>query len=234
LRLDRLITDQQNKTKNVKICAYQGNIATVAGADVAQQGEFLFACIGVFSFPRLSLLGDSYACLRASMPYIPGFLSYRELPVIVKAYRNLKVRPDIMLIDGQGIAHPRGLGLATHLGVVLDTPTIGCAKSHLYGEYRMPGAKRGAHRAMRSGHQRIGVVLRTRNNVKPLYVSPGHLVDIHDCMRIVLRVARRYRLPEPIRYAHKMAGMFARQKSGKTYHGTKRGDYRGNDRIGGT
>jgi deoxyribonuclease V len=149
------------------------------------------------------------------MPYVPGFLSYRELPVLVKAYKKLEIRPDIMLIDGQGIAHPRGLGLAAHLGVVLNVPAIGCAKSPLYGTFSMPGAKRGSHRVIRSGRQSIGVVLRTRDNVKPLFVSPGHLVDIHDSLRIVLRAARGYRLPEPIRYAHKMAGKFARQRVGR-------------------
>ena len=214
MRLDRLINDQKRKARSVRISAHQGDIATIAGADVGRAGDHLLACIGLFSYPQLSLLGDSYARMRAPMPYVPGFLSYRELPVLVKAYRKLKHSPDVMLIDGQGIAHPRGLGLAAHLGVVLGIPTIGCAKSHLYGTYSVPGPKRGAYRTIRSGRQSIGIVLRTRDDVKPLFVSPGHLVDIRDCMRIVLRVARRYRLPEPIRYAHRMAGMYARQIAG--------------------
>jgi deoxyribonuclease V len=215
LRLDRLISDQRRQVERVRITPHQGGIATIAGADVALDGNHLCACIGLFSFPKLSLLGDSYTRLRAPMPYIPGFLSYRELPVLAKAYKKLGIRPDIMLIDGQGIAHPRGLGLAAHLGVVLGVPAIGCAKSHLFGNYSMPGAKRGSHRLIRSGRQSIGVVLRTRDNVKPLFVSPGHLVDIHDSLRIVLKATRGYRLPEPIRYAHKMAGIFARQKTGR-------------------
>ena len=215
MRLDRLISDQKSKAQGVRVCRHDGVITTVAGADVAQRGEYLFACIGLFSFPALVLLGDSFARLRATMPYVPGFLSYRELPVLVKAYKRLNVKPNVLLVDGQGIAHPRGLGLAAHLGVVLGVPTIGCAKSHLYGEYRMPAPKRGSHKALRIGRRSIGVVLRTRDNVKPLFVSPGHLVDIHDCLRIVLRVARKYRLPEPIRYAHRMAGMRARQDVGQ-------------------
>jgi deoxyribonuclease V len=214
LRLDRLINDQRRQVERVRITPHQGGIATIAGADVAPDGEYLCACIGLFSFPRLSLLGDSYARLRAPMPYVPGFLSYRELPVLVRAYKKLGIKPDIMLVDGQGIAHPRGLGLAAHLGVVLGVPAIGCAKSPLHGTYSLPGAKRGSHRVIRSGRQSIGFVLRTRDNVKPLFVSPGHLVDIHDSLRIVLSVARGYRLPEPIRYAHKMAGKFARQELG--------------------
>lgn len=212
MRLDRLVYDQKQLAERVKVITHEGHIATVAGADVARSGEHLFSCIGVFSFPGLDLLCDSYARLRAAMPYVPGFLSYRELPVLVRAYKKLKQKPDVMLIDGQGIAHPRGLGLASHLGAVLGVPTIGCAKSHLYGKYTLPGAKRGSYTVMKSGRQSIGIVVRTHDNVKPLFVSPGHLVDIRDCLRIVLRVTKRYRLPEPIRYAHKMAGVSARQR----------------------
>ena len=236
MRLDRLISDQRRQAERVRITAHQGSIDTIAGGDVARDGEYLCACIGLFSFPQLVLLGDSYARSRMPMPYIPGFLSYRELPVLVKAYKQLGIRPDIVLIDGQGIAHPRGLGLAAHLGVVLGVPTIGCAKSHLYGTYTMPSAKRGSRRVMKSGRQSIGVVLRTRDNVKPLFVSPGHLVDIHDSLRIVLRVARGYRLPEPIRYAHKMAGLFARRKAGKAqeaHYEKKRHRYHEDSRKGG-
>lgn len=216
MRLDRLLEDQRIVAERVRVATHEGNIATVAGADVARHREQLFSCIAVFSFPGLDLLCDSYARLRAAMPYVPGFLSYRELPVLVRAYKKLKQKPDVMLIDGQGIAHPRGLGLASHLGAVLGVPTIGCAKSHLYGKYTLPRTKRGAYTVMKSGRQSIGIVVRTRDNVKPLFVSPGHLVDIRDCLRIVLRVTKRYRLPEPIRYAHRMAGVSARHRQGNS------------------
>ena len=129
---------------------------------------------------------------------------------MMRAYRKLKPKPDVTIVDGQGIAHPRGLGLASHLGVVLNVATIGCAKSHLFGTYEEPRAQRGAYRSIRNKHQQIGIVLRTRDNVKPLYVSPGHLVDFSDCLRIVIRVTKGYRLPEPVRYAHRMAGIKAR------------------------
>jgi deoxyribonuclease V len=168
--------------------------------------------VGVFDFPALSLLCASHARLRAAIPYVPGFLSYRELPVLLKAFRKLREKPDVTLVDGQGIAHPRGLGLASHLGVVLGIATVGCAKSHLYGTYTEPAAKRGACTVMKGAHGSIGLVIRTRDNVKPLYVSPGHLVDMGDCLRIVLGATKKYRLPEPIRYAHRMAGIVARKK----------------------
>jgi len=205
-----LLKDQRETAQRVVIEAYKQRIATIAGADVAMAGEYLLSCIVVFSFPDLGLLYESCAKSRMVMPYVPGFLSYRELPVLIKAYKKIKRKPNLILVDGQGIAHPRRLGLASHLGVLLNTPTIGCAKSHLFGDYVMPGMKRGSYALMTHGRERIGVVLRTRDNVKPLFISPGHLVDIRDCLRIVLKATTRYRLPEPIRYAHKMAGLRAK------------------------
>ena len=205
-----MLKDQRETAQRVIIAACRQNISTIAGADVAAAGEYLLSCIAVFSFPDLRLLHDSYAKSRMAMPYVTGFLSYRELPVLVRAYKQINQKPHLILVDGQGIAHPRRLGLASHLGVVLNIPTIGCAKSHLFGEYVMPGLKRGSYASMRSGRERIGIVLRTRDNVRPLFVSPGHLVDICDCLRIVLKATTRYRIPEPIRYAHKMAGLRAK------------------------
>lgn len=130
---------------------------------------------------------------------------------MIRAYRKIEPKPDVLLVDGQGIAHPRGLGLASHLGVVLNVPTIGCAKSRLFGTYEEPRVQRGACRPLLNERQQIGIVIRTRDSVKPLYVSPGHLVDFDDCLRIVLRLTKGFRLPEPIRYAHRMAGIRARK-----------------------
>ncbi len=177
---------------------------------MAQKRGFLYASIVLCSFPALQVLESYHARKRADMPYIPGFLSYRELPVLERAYRKLRRVPTVILVDGQGIAHPRGLGLASHLGIVLKVPTIGCAKSHLYGRYTMPGLQRGACRHLTASGSKIGLVLRTRDNVKPLFVSPGHRVDLHDCLRIVLASSVKYRIPEPIRWAHITAGHQAR------------------------
>ena len=212
MRLDRLVNDQKRIASRVRVRALRGNVHSVAGADVAIGRTYLVACIGVFDFPALNLLCVSHARLRTAMPYVPGFLSYRELPVLLKAFRKLRKKPDVTLVDGQGIAHPRGLGLASHLGVALGISTIGCAKSHLYGTYTEPALKRGAYTVMKGTHGSIGLVIRTRDNAKPLYVSPGHLVDMDDCLRIVLGATKQYRLPEPIRYAHRMAGITARKK----------------------
>lgn len=210
MKLGQLIKDQRKLAECVSITPLEKRITTIAGADVSINKEYLFASIGIFSFPELELVDGGYAKSRESIPYIPGFLSYREFPVLVRAFKMISIKPDLVLVDGQGIAHPRGLGLASHLGVVLGYPTIGCAKSHLYGKYTMPGRTRGSYRVMRADGCQIGLVLRTRDDVKPLFVSPGHLVDLDDCLRIVLSVTPRYRIPEPIRYAHKMAGLRAR------------------------
>ncbi len=143
------------------------------------------------------------------MPYIPTFLAFRELPVILKAYKKLTIEPDLILVDGQGIAHPRFCGVATHLGVILNKPTIGCAKSHLIGEFTMPGGNRGDFSPIKWHNKKIGIVLRTKDNVKPLFISPGNLVDFDDCRRYVLATTLGYRIPEPIRQAHIMAKRYA-------------------------
>jgi len=130
--------------------------------------------------------------------------------VLIKCYKKIRNKPDLMLVDGQGIAHPRALGLASHLGVLLNTPTIGCAKSRLCGEFVDPNNPRGSCELLRVGDETIGLVLRTRDKTKPLFISPGHLVDFEDCRKYVLSSGNRYRIPEPIRFAHKTAGEEAR------------------------
>jgi deoxyribonuclease V len=184
----------------------------IAGVDVAVSHEGLVGCICVFAFPGLELLETACAHAADHVPYIPGFLSFREIPVVLQCYNKLKRKPDLMLVDGQGIAHPRGMGLATHLGIILKTPTIGCAKSHLYGAYELPGVRKGSYAYLVSEKTRIGLVLRTRDDVNPLFVSPGHLVDLDDCREYVLASVRKYRIPNPLRYAHHSAGEAARRR----------------------
>jgi deoxyribonuclease V len=135
-------------------------------------------------------------------PYIPGLLSFREAPVCLEAVAKLRQRPDLFMIDGQGVAHPRRLGLASHLGLFLDAPTIGCAKSRLIGEYEEPGSERGAYSLLRDGDETIGAVVRTRSRVKPIFVSVGHKCTLDDAIRITLACATKYRIPEPTRLAH--------------------------------
>jgi len=145
----------------------------------------------------------------ATFPYVPGYLSFREIPAVVRCIRKVRTPFDVILCDGQGIAHPRRMGLASHLGLVLDTPSIGCAKSRLVGEHDEPGNRRGEFAKLMDGGERIGSVVRTREKVKPIYVSPGHLVDHPSSRRIAMACVTRYRVPEPTRIADIIA---AREK----------------------
>jgi deoxyribonuclease V len=211
VRIDHLILNQLKIASKVRIQRIKTKIRFIAGTDVSVRENKLVGCIGVFSYPGLVLSEYSCATSTVSIPYIPGFLSFREIPVLLRCYRKLRIKPDMILVDGQGIAHPRAVGLAAHLGVLLNTPTIGCAKSHLYGSYTLPGKQKGNHSSLRDDTKEIGLVLRTRNNTKPLFVSPGHLTDIDDCRAYVLSTTVKYRIPEPIRFAHKTAGDLARR-----------------------
>jgi deoxyribonuclease V len=147
-------------------------------------------------------------------PYVPGYLSFREVPPLLAAFEGLERPPDLVLVDGHGRAHPRRFGIACHLGVLLDLPTVGCAKSRLVGAHREPGPRRGATTRLVDGDEVIGVVLRTRPGAKPVYVSVGHRVSLSRARSLVLRLAPRYRLPEPIRAAHAEVNRLRREAPG--------------------
>jgi len=180
-------------------------LTTVAGVDVSCRfGSKLFhAAIVLFRYPQMELLETATASLEIDFPYIPGLLSFRELPVVLQAARGLERVPDLLLVDGQGIAHPRRLGLASHLGLWLERPTLGCAKSRLYGEHGEVGDEKGAQTPLLdSSGQEIGALLRSRKRIKPLYISPGHRVAVATATQLALSCCHKYRLPEPIRAAH--------------------------------
>ncbi len=175
----------------------------VGGADAAyDRGERrIFGAIAVYTYPGLELVAEAGAGEPCLFPYIPGLLSFREIPVLMKVWAKLHQRPEVLLVDGQGIAHPRGLGLASHLGLLLNTPTIGVAKSRLIGQGTEPEIKKGAFRPLFSQEKVLGFILRTREGKKPLYVSPGHRVSLRDCLDIPLGCLSQYRLPVPLRHA---------------------------------
>jgi deoxyribonuclease V len=185
-----------------------GEISTVAGFDVSfsPERDLLHAAIMVIDAATLEVRESVHATAEPTFPYVPGLLSFREGPVVELAYRKLAAEPDLLMFDGQGIAHPRGLGLASHMGLLLDRPSIGCAKSRLIGEFKEPKQKRGAMRTLSIQHRKVGVVLRTRDNTKPLFVSPGHRISVESAAEWVLRTGKGYRLPEPTRLAHIAAG----------------------------
>ncbi len=179
-------------------------VSLVAGVDVscARFSPEVFAAVVLFDAVAGVVVETASARGAETFPYVPGLLSFRELPVILEAFRKLQRFPDMVLVDGQGLAHPRRFGVACHLGLWLGVPTIGCAKSRLCGEHAEPGVQRGAWARLTDGGEEIGRVLRTRDGIRPLYVSPGHRVGMERAMQIVLACGRGYRLPEPTRLAH--------------------------------
>jgi deoxyribonuclease V len=178
----------------------------VAGVDVSVKDGRARSAVVLLSFPELGPLEAATAERPATFPYIPGLLAFREGPVVLEAMERLTGRPDVLIFDAQGFAHPRRMGLAAHLGILLDIPSVGCAKSRLCGEYSEPGAKKGSWTPLYDGDEVIGAVVRTRSNVKPVFVSIGHRVILQTAIQLVVDCAPNYRLPETTRWAHRVAG----------------------------
>lgn len=200
--------DSQLQLKDKVICRNElAEVHLVAGVDVGfeKNGAITRAAVAVLDFPGLSLCEQSIVREKTRFPYVPGYLSFRETPAILQALEQLSVDPDLILCDGQGLAHPRRFGIACHLGVLTGIPVIGVAKSRLIGDYDEPGEKKGCWSPLIHKDENIGAVLRTRDHVKPLFISIGHKVDLPTSINYVLRCTTRYRLPETTRWAHKLA-----------------------------
>ncbi|EDX75973.1 Endonuclease V superfamily [Coleofasciculus chthonoplastes PCC 7420] len=184
-----------------------GEVKYVAGVDVGFEDNYAIsrAAVAVLSFPELQLIEQAIARRPTNFPYIPGFLSFREVPVVMDALSQIKITPDLILCDGQGIAHPRRFGLACHLGLLITVPTIGVAKSRLIGQHEELPPEKGNWQPLRHRGEVIGAVVRSRTGVKPLYVSPGHRISLPTAIDYVLRCTPKYRLPETTRWADKLA-----------------------------
>ncbi len=196
----------QKVMKEKIILKYRGGqIKLVAGCDVSYRGkETTVASIVVMRYSDLGLVEEvTRVCKGKPFPYIPGLFSFREIPPLLLAIEEIKSEPDVFLFDGHGIAHPRRMGLATHAGILIDRPAIGCAKSRLYGQYDKVPVHKGDYTFLkdRKGDV-IGACVRTRKNVKPIFVSPGHRIDLEYAIEVVLHCTRRYKMPEPLRRAH--------------------------------
>jgi deoxyribonuclease V len=176
----------------------------VAAADVAysRRTHRMYAVVVAVRLPGMEVVETTTAVQLARFPYIPGLFSFRELPPLLGAFARLRAAPDVLLFDGQGLAHPRRLGLACHGGLLLERPTVGCAKSRLVGEHGAVPVERGGRADLVLDGDVVGAVLRTRDRVAPIFVSPGHLIDVDSAVRLVLQVGGRYRIPEPLRLAH--------------------------------
>ena len=186
-----------------------GEVHRVAGVDVGFEGEhnsIARAAIVVLSFPELVPIDYAIERMPVAFPYVPGLLAFLEVPVVLRALERLNTEPDVLIVDGQGRAHPRRLGIACHLGVLIGKPTIGCAKSILCGQAQPPPERVGAWTPLVDKGETIGAVVRTRPGITPVYVSIGHCVSLKRAIDLVLHCCRRYRLPETTRYAHRVAG----------------------------
>ncbi len=210
---------QKNLASKVQLVPLKKQPKLIAGIDCAfsKDGEKIIAAVVVLKLPNFTPVETTTAWRKVTFPYIPGLLSFREAPVCIAAVEKLKTKPDLFIIDGQGIAHPRRLGLAAHLGLFFDKPTIGCAKSRLIGRFEEPPLEKGAYTLLKdkkrmkpdtqytirnTQYETIGAVVRTRTNVKPVFVSVGNKCLLKDAIKITLACAVKYRLPEPTRLAH--------------------------------
>lgn len=195
---------QESLNRQVVINKLESSVNFIAGADVSYSIEDsrIYGAVIVFDWPKMKVMEEATISLEAQFPYIPGFLSFREGPALIEAMKRIKVWPDLIFFDGQGIAHPRGLGLASHMGVILDLPSIGCAKNKLIGEYGPVGEEIGSYSPLLYKERVVGVALRTREKVKPVFISPGHKIDLQGSIYWTLLSCRGFRLPEPIRQAH--------------------------------
>jgi deoxyribonuclease V len=197
---NRLIYDRPLDLKTIKL---------VAGVDVSVRDSISQAAVVVATYPDLHIVETALAQRPTSYSYIAGLLSFREGPVLEDAFARLKHEPDVFIFDGMGRAHPRRIGIASHMGLFLGKPTIGCGKTHLLGEYVEPPADRGAWTELVHNGEVIGAILRTRPRTKPVYISVGHLADLSSAIALTMGCTLKFRLPEPIRMAHHAAGQFS-------------------------
>lgn len=184
----------------------------VAGSDISfnRGSDMMHAAIIVLELPELNVVARSLISDETPFPYIPGLLAFRELPALMKAWNQLQIIPDVLLMDGHGIAHPLRMGVATHFGIEIDHPTMGCAKNILTGNHDKLGNKKGDYAALNDGEERIGLALRSRTNVNPIYVSPGHQLSFDDTYDIAMKALTKYKLPRTTRLAHEWANKLRR------------------------
>ncbi|MCE7071722.1 MULTISPECIES: endonuclease V [Dyadobacter] len=211
----------QEKLKGiVKLSPMEGEIKTIAGADISLDlySDTVYAGMVVLSYPDLKPISYSLVKTTNIFPYVPGFLAFREIPGLLKVYEQLPVKPDCIMFDGNGILHARRMGIATHFGVLTDSVTMGCAKKKLAGIYADPGETRGDYSLVTDRGDTIGFALRSKNNVKPVFISPGHKMSLKDSMDITMQCLGKHRLPEPTRKAHEFVNRFRIGELKEGYH----------------
>ena len=210
---------QQQLRERLVLKPLDKSVETIAGADISfnKYSPTLFAGIVVLALPSLELVEEVGVEAKTQFPYVPGLLSFREAPPLLEAWQKLRTTPDALMLDGQGIAHPRRLGIASHIGLFIGVPSFGCAKSVLVGTYEEPLHERGAWTPMTHQGEIVGAALRTKPRSRPIYVSPGHLIDLNDSIQLTLACNGGYRQPEPTRRAHHFVNALRRGER-KTTH----------------
>jgi len=208
---------QKDLRSNISLKKSFSKINKIAGADVSYYQNKMIAGVVIFEFTNLKIIERQSFISTVTFPYIPGLLTFREGPSLLAAFKKIKNDPDIILFDGQGIAHPRRMGIATHLGLFLDKPTIGCAKSKLSGKYTSVGEEKGDYTLLKEGKEVLGAVLRTRRKVKPIFISPGYKIDLSNSIEITLKCIVKYRLPVPVREAHIFVNQIRNNLTSTTY-----------------
>ncbi len=211
------ISLQEALRARVRLSGDIGDVSLVAGADASytKGSDEIHAVVVALRYPDLTVVEQVSASAETPFPYIPGLLTFREGPALIEAFRRLRSEPEVVFFDGQGIAHPRGLGIASHMGILLDRPAVGVAKNLLVGTAAEPGAGRGSTSPVVRDGETIGMAVRTKAKTRPVYVSVGHRIALSAAVGLVLATARGYRLPEPTRQAHLFANAVRREGSGK-------------------
>lgn len=204
---------QKELAAGVRLQPLPSRFKVLGAADIgySKATDMLVAVMLAFSWPGLQLLESAHHIAEVSFPYIPGLLSFREVPPLLETYRKLEHQPDLLLCDGQGMAHPRKFGFATHLGICLQIPTVGCAKSRLCGEHEPLTLRKGFSKPLLLDGEQVGFVYCSRSGVKPIYISPGYLSDMESSRKLVSKCIGRYRIPEPLRLAHNLATRLRRE-----------------------
>lgn len=210
--------------KQIDIKPFEKKIQTIGGADLSfnKLSNTVYAGIVVLSYPSMELLSYSLIEMETTFPYVAGYLAFREVPSLLKAWDQLPEKPDVLILDGQGITHPRKMGIASHFGVLENQPTIGCAKSMMFGKFDDLGLEKNSASPIlgkvESGAELLGYALRTKNAVKPIYISPGNLITVEESLEVIRDCVGRYRIPEPTRVAHDIVNSFRLGKLKAGYH----------------
>jgi deoxyribonuclease V len=209
---------QKELRNKIDITPLDKKVQTVGGADISFDlgSDVLHAALVVLQLPDLQPIARCLVSDEITFPYIPGLLAFREIPVLLKAWEKLQIKPDVLIMDGHGLAHPRRMGIATHFGIEVDHPTIGCAKNILTGSHGELSINKGNYSTMMEGDEKVGLALRSRTNINPIYISPGHKLSFEDAYKIVMQSLTKYKLPRTIRLAHQWAN---RLRKGETEEG---------------